>query len=84
MITGFIVAALAKLIMSGREAGGIDVAMLLGIAWLLAGGSWPRVISVYGLNERADPSSQSSERFYSTALAIPNCSERTSLYNGLG
>ena len=48
MIVGLIVGALAKLIMPGRDPGGIFVTMLLGIAGSLVGGFLGRLLGLYG------------------------------------
>jgi len=53
MIIGLIVGALAKLIMPGRDPGGIFVTMLLGIAGSLLGGAIGRAIGLYAPGQRA-------------------------------
>jgi uncharacterized membrane protein YeaQ/YmgE (transglycosylase-associated protein family) len=53
MIIGLIVGALAKLIMPGRDPGGIIVTMLLGIAGSLVGGVLGRLLGLYGPGQRA-------------------------------
>jgi uncharacterized membrane protein YeaQ/YmgE (transglycosylase-associated protein family) len=53
MILGLIVGALAKLIMPGRDPGGIFVTMLLGVAGSLLGGFIGRAIGHYGPNQGA-------------------------------
>jgi uncharacterized membrane protein YeaQ/YmgE (transglycosylase-associated protein family) len=53
MIIGLIVGALAKLIMPGRDPGGIFVTMLLGIAGSLIGGFFGRLLGLYGPNQGA-------------------------------
>lgn len=53
MIIGLIVGALAKLIMPGRDSGGIFVTMLLGIAGSILGGLLGRAFGLYGPNESA-------------------------------
>jgi uncharacterized membrane protein YeaQ/YmgE (transglycosylase-associated protein family) len=53
MIVGLIVGALAKLIMPGRDPGGIFVTMLLGVAGSLVGGFLGRLIGLYGPGQRA-------------------------------
>jgi uncharacterized membrane protein YeaQ/YmgE (transglycosylase-associated protein family) len=53
MIIGLIVGALAKLIMPGRDPGGVLVTMLLGIAGSLVGGFIGRLLGLYGPNEGA-------------------------------
>ena len=50
---GLIVGALAKLVMPGRDPGGIIVTMLLGIAGALLGGWIGRAAGWYGPNEAA-------------------------------
>jgi uncharacterized membrane protein YeaQ/YmgE (transglycosylase-associated protein family) len=45
---GLIVGAVAKLIMPGRDPGGIVVTMLLGIAGALVGGFIGRALGFYG------------------------------------
>jgi uncharacterized membrane protein YeaQ/YmgE (transglycosylase-associated protein family) len=46
-----IVGALAKLVMPGRDPGGIIITMLLGIAGSLLGGFLGRAVGLYGPNE---------------------------------
>jgi uncharacterized membrane protein YeaQ/YmgE (transglycosylase-associated protein family) len=53
LIIGLVVGALAKLIMPGRDPGGILVTMLLGVAGSLVGGFLGRVLGLYGTNEGA-------------------------------
>ena len=53
MIIGLIVGALAKLIMPGRDPGGIVVTMLLGIAGSLVGGLLGRLVGLYGPGQGA-------------------------------
>jgi uncharacterized membrane protein YeaQ/YmgE (transglycosylase-associated protein family) len=53
MIVGLIVGALAKLIMPGRDPGGIFVTMLIGLAGSLVGGFFGRLIGLYEPHERA-------------------------------
>ena len=53
MIIGLLVGALAKLIMPGRDPGGIFVTMLLGIAGALVGGFFGRLLGLYGPGEGA-------------------------------
>ena len=53
MIVGLIVGALAKLIMPGRDPGGIFVTMMLGIAGSLLGGFLGRLLGLYGPVQRA-------------------------------
>jgi uncharacterized membrane protein YeaQ/YmgE (transglycosylase-associated protein family) len=53
IIFGLIVGAIAKLVMPGRDPGGIIVTMLLGIAGALAGGFIGRALGWYGPNDSA-------------------------------
>jgi len=53
IIFGLIVGALAKLVMPGRDPGGIIVTMLLGIAGALLGGWIGRAAGWYGPNDSA-------------------------------
>ena len=53
MIIGLIVGALAKLIMPGRDPGGIIVTMLLGLAGSLIGGFFGRLLGLYGPGQGA-------------------------------
>src|SRR5262249_39828201 len=53
MLIGPLVGALAKLIMPGRDPGGIFVTMLLGIAGSLVGGVLGRLLGLYGPGEGA-------------------------------
>jgi uncharacterized membrane protein YeaQ/YmgE (transglycosylase-associated protein family) len=53
IIFGLIVGAIAKLVMPGRDPGGIIVTMLLGIAGALVGGSIGRALGWYGPNDGA-------------------------------
>jgi len=53
IVFGLIVGALAKLVMPGRDPGGIIVTMLLGIAGALAGGYIGRALGWYGPNDGA-------------------------------
>ncbi|HEY7170623.1 MAG TPA: GlsB/YeaQ/YmgE family stress response membrane protein [Vicinamibacterales bacterium] len=53
IIFGLIVGALAKLVMPGRDPGGIIVTMLLGIAGALLGGWLGRALHWYGPNDSA-------------------------------
>jgi uncharacterized membrane protein YeaQ/YmgE (transglycosylase-associated protein family) len=48
ILFGLIVGAVAKLIMPGRDPGGIVVTMLLGIAGALVGGFIGRVLGFHG------------------------------------
>ena len=53
IIFGLIVGALAKLVMPGRDPGGIIVTIVLGIVGALLGGWLGRAIGWYGPNEAA-------------------------------
>ena len=53
IVFGLIVGALAKLVMPGRDPGGIIVTMLLGIAGALLGGFLGRAMGFYGPGEAA-------------------------------
>ena len=53
IVFGLIVGALAKLVMPGRDPGGIIVTMLIGIAGSLLGGFIGRAMGFYGPNEAA-------------------------------
>ena len=53
IVFGLIVGALAKLVMPGRDPGGIIVTMLLGIAGALLGGFLGRALGLYGPGEAA-------------------------------
>ena len=53
ILFGLIVGALAKLIMPGRDPGGIIVTMLLGIAGAVLGGFVGRALGLYGEGEAA-------------------------------
>jgi uncharacterized membrane protein YeaQ/YmgE (transglycosylase-associated protein family) len=48
ILFGLIVGAVAKLLMPGRDPGGIIVTMLLGIAGALVGGFLGRLLGFYG------------------------------------
>ena len=50
---GLIVGAIAKLVMPGRDPGGIIVTMALGIAGALFGGFIGRALGWYGPNDNA-------------------------------
>ena len=50
---GLIVGVIAKLVMPGRDPGGIIVTMLLGIAGALFGGFIGRALGWYGPNDNA-------------------------------
>ena len=53
ILFGLIIGALAKLVMPGRDAGGIIVTMLLGIAGAVLGGFVGRAMGFYGPGEAA-------------------------------
>ena len=53
IVFGLIVGALAKLVMPGRDPGGIIVTMLIGIAGALLGGFLGRAMGLYGPGEAA-------------------------------
>lgn len=53
ILFGLIVGALAKLVMPGRDPGGIIVTMLLGIAGAVLGGFAGRAMGFYGTGEAA-------------------------------
>jgi len=53
ILFGLIVGALAKLVMPGRDPGGIIVTMLLGIAGAVLGGFFGRAMGFYGPGEAA-------------------------------
>ena len=53
ILFGLVVGAIAKLVMPGRDPGGIIVTMLLGIAGAVLGGFTGRALGLYGPNEAA-------------------------------
>jgi uncharacterized membrane protein YeaQ/YmgE (transglycosylase-associated protein family) len=53
IVFGLVVGALAKLVMPGRDPGGIAVTILLGIAGALLGGFLGRAMGLYGPGESA-------------------------------
>ena len=53
LFIGLIVGALAKLIMPGKDPGGILVTMLLGIAGALTAGFIGRLLGLYAAGQRA-------------------------------
>jgi uncharacterized membrane protein YeaQ/YmgE (transglycosylase-associated protein family) len=53
IIFGLIIGALAKLVMPGRDPGGIIVTIVLGIVGALLGGWLGRAIGLYGPDEAA-------------------------------
>ena len=60
ILFGLIVGALAKLVMPGRDPGGIIVTMLLGIAGAVLGGFVGRALGFYGEGEPPASSWRSS------------------------
>jgi uncharacterized membrane protein YeaQ/YmgE (transglycosylase-associated protein family) len=53
ILFGLIVGAVAKLVMPGRDGGGIIVTMLLGIVGAMVGGFVGRATNMYGPNDAA-------------------------------
>jgi uncharacterized membrane protein YeaQ/YmgE (transglycosylase-associated protein family) len=53
LIIGLIVGGLAKLIMPGRDPGGIFVTMMLGVAGAMVGGLIGRLLGLYAQGEGA-------------------------------
>jgi uncharacterized membrane protein YeaQ/YmgE (transglycosylase-associated protein family) len=53
IVFGLIVGVIAKLLMPGRDPGGIVVTMLLGIAGALLGGFIGRAMNLYGPEDAA-------------------------------
>jgi uncharacterized membrane protein YeaQ/YmgE (transglycosylase-associated protein family) len=53
ILFGLIVGVVAKLVMPGRDPGGIIVTILLGIVGALLGGFIGRALNLYGPNEPA-------------------------------
>jgi len=53
LFIGLIVGALAKLIMPGKDPGGIFVTMLLGVAGALVAGFIGRLLGLYASGQRA-------------------------------
>jgi uncharacterized membrane protein YeaQ/YmgE (transglycosylase-associated protein family) len=53
LIIGLVVGAIAKLVMPGRDPGGILVTMLIGVAGALIAGFLGRSLGWYGANESA-------------------------------
>jgi len=53
IVFGLVVGIIAKLLMPGRDPGGIIVTMLLGIAGALLGGFLGRVMGFYGQGQTA-------------------------------
>ena len=53
IVFGLVVGAIAKLLMPGRDPGGIIVTMVLGIVGALLGGFIGRALGMYSANEGA-------------------------------
>ena len=53
LIVGLVVGAFAKLIMPGRDPGGIFVTMMLGVAGALVAGLLGRLLGLYGPGQKA-------------------------------
>jgi uncharacterized membrane protein YeaQ/YmgE (transglycosylase-associated protein family) len=53
IVFGLIVGAVAKLVMPGKDPGGILVTILLGIVGALIGGFIGRALNLYGPNDAA-------------------------------
>jgi uncharacterized membrane protein YeaQ/YmgE (transglycosylase-associated protein family) len=53
VLSGLIIGAIAKLVMPGRDPGGIIITMLLGIAGAVLGGFVGRAMGLYGPGEAA-------------------------------
>lgn len=53
IVFGLIVGALAKLVMPGRDPGGVVVTSIIGIVGALIGGSIGRALNFYGPDEPA-------------------------------
>ena len=53
IVFGLIVGAIAKVLMPGRDPGGIIVTMLLGIVGAVLGGYAGRLMGLYGANDTA-------------------------------
>jgi uncharacterized membrane protein YeaQ/YmgE (transglycosylase-associated protein family) len=53
ILFGLIVGVLAKLVMPGRDPGGVIVTMLLGIVGAVLGGYIGRALGLYGIDEPA-------------------------------
>ncbi len=53
ILFGLVVGAVAKLVMPGRDPGGIIVTILLGIAGALLGGFLGRALGLYGPEDAA-------------------------------
>jgi uncharacterized membrane protein YeaQ/YmgE (transglycosylase-associated protein family) len=53
IVSGLIIGALAKLVMPGKDPGGIIVTILLGIAGAVLGGAIGRMLGVYAPGQAA-------------------------------
>jgi len=53
IVFGLVIGAIAKLVMPGRDPGGIIITMLIGIAGAVAGGFIGRALGWYGPSDRA-------------------------------
>jgi uncharacterized membrane protein YeaQ/YmgE (transglycosylase-associated protein family) len=53
IVFGLVVGAIAKLLMPGRDPGGIIVTMVLGVVGALLGGFIGRALGIYSANESA-------------------------------
>ena len=53
ILFGLVAGVIAKLVMPGRDPGGIIVTILLGVAGALLGGFIGRALGLYGANEGA-------------------------------
>ena len=53
IVFGLVVGAIAKLLMPGRDPGGIIVTMVLGVVGALLGGFIGRALGIYSANEGA-------------------------------
>jgi len=53
LLIGLVVGALAKLIMPGRDPGGVFVTMLIGIAGALVAGFLGRLLGLYAVGQGA-------------------------------
>jgi uncharacterized membrane protein YeaQ/YmgE (transglycosylase-associated protein family) len=53
IVFGLVVGIVAKLLMPGRDPGGIIITMLIGIAGAVLGGFLGRAMGLYGPNETA-------------------------------
>jgi uncharacterized membrane protein YeaQ/YmgE (transglycosylase-associated protein family) len=53
IVFGLVVGAIAKLVMPGRDPGGIIVTMLLGVVGALLGGFLGRALGLYGPQDSA-------------------------------